>query len=93
MLSDLEYETRLRVLDAVCKVLEYDPAQGQYSKAKLQELAEKRRSEAAARGVSTYELVRKAYYTKNKERINKQRSDAYHAKKLALTSNLTSTVI
>jgi hypothetical protein len=39
--------------------------------------------------VYTYELVRKEYYTKNKERINKQRSDAYHAKKLALTSNLT----
>ena len=77
-----EEEVTRRVLEAVCKVLEYDPEQGLYSKGKLRELAEKRRLEAAARGKSTYELMgHREYYLKNKVVLNKKKLEYYHAKK------------
>ena len=71
-----------RVLEVVCKVLDYDPKQGQYSKDQLMQLVERRRAEASAKGVSQYELTgRREYYQKNKAVLNRKKLEYYHANK------------
>ena len=70
------------MLQAMCKVLKFDPDQGLYSKEKLKKISEVNFAKAAERGISTYELRnQRAYYDKNKERLNKQRLAYYHKKK------------
>jgi hypothetical protein len=70
------------IMNAVCSVLKFDPEQGLYSKERLKEIADKRRADAEAKGVSSYEARgMKSYYEQNKAMINQRRRELYKAHK------------
>ena len=82
LLKSFDEDDASIMLHAMCKVLKFDHDQGLYSKEKLKKISEVNFAKAAERGISTYELRnQRAYYDKNKERLNKQRLAYYHKKK------------
>lgn len=83
LLDSFSEEDATVMLQAMCKVLKFDPEQGLYSKGRLKEISERQTAEAAERGMSIFELRhRHAYYEKHKEHLNKQRT-LYRQKKKA----------
>lgn len=78
----LEEETLNKVLHDFCEVMRFNPEIGLYSQERLQEIYEKRRKEAEEKGTSLYVVSGlKQYYEKNKEKIRKQKLEAYHERK------------
>lgn len=61
-------EDATKAMQVICNVLNFDPSIGLYPKARLKEVAEKRRIAAELKGVTVHEIVhgKKAYVKKGK---------------------------